>query len=208
MKQREGLARALAVDSATLLMDEPFGSVDAQTRRLLQRELLDIGQETGKTILLVTHDIEGAILLGDQVLGMRDTPKQIRESRTIDATRPRDRTSSDVMRHKERLLRQIDAGDAETQSRGGSTPTCFSCVTGGITAESAVNNVTDFGRCNHPQHIRSGSAASPRPVTPFTQSDTSYNSRGIGTESPYDSPFATYDSPFAISDADTQDLKL
>jgi ABC-type nitrate/sulfonate/bicarbonate transport system ATPase subunit len=81
MEQRVGLARALAVDPAELLMDEPFGSVDARTRPRLQRELLDVRRETAGTILVVTHDIKDAILPGDRVMVMRDTPGRTSESR-------------------------------------------------------------------------------------------------------------------------------
>ncbi|QIB75466.1 ABC transporter ATP-binding protein [Halogeometricum borinquense] len=89
MKQRVGLARALAVDPDILLMDEPFGSVDAQTRRTLQGELLDIWRETGKTVLFVTHDVEEAVRLGDRLLVMQNNPGRIRNSLDVDIARPR-----------------------------------------------------------------------------------------------------------------------
>ncbi len=76
-RQRIGIARALAVDPAILLMDEPFGAVDAITRTALQGELLRIWQETGKSILFVTHDIEEAAYLGDRVLLLGDKPARI-----------------------------------------------------------------------------------------------------------------------------------
>ena len=91
MKQRVALARALAIDPALLLMDEPFGAVDAQTRERLQAELLEIWQETGKTILFVTHDVEEAVTLADRVVVMGKNPGQINEIVSIDLARPRSR---------------------------------------------------------------------------------------------------------------------
>ena len=91
MKQRVALARALAIDPALLLMDEPFGAVDAQTRERLQAELLEIWRETGKTILFVTHDVEEAVTLADRVVVMGKNPGQINEIVSIDLARPRSR---------------------------------------------------------------------------------------------------------------------
>jgi len=92
MKQRVALARALAIDPALLLMDEPFGAVDAQTRERLQGELLEIWAETAKTILFVTHDVEEAIRLADRIVVMARDPGSIREIVTVDLERPRERS--------------------------------------------------------------------------------------------------------------------
>jgi NitT/TauT family transport system ATP-binding protein len=89
MQQRVGLARALAVNPDILLMDEPFASVDAQTRRSLQEELLRLHAATEKTVLFVTHDIDEAVRLGDRVLLMSPRPGRIREAVRISIPRPR-----------------------------------------------------------------------------------------------------------------------
>lgn len=77
MKQRVAIARALALDPKVLLMDEPFGSIDAQTRTALQGELLKIWEETKKTILFVTHNIEEAILLGTRIIVLGTDPGRV-----------------------------------------------------------------------------------------------------------------------------------
>ncbi len=92
MKQRVGIARALAVDPEILLMDEPFGSVDAQTRSMLHEELLSIWTETGKTVLFVTHDVDEAVTLADRIVVMGADPGHVREIVDVGLDRPRDRT--------------------------------------------------------------------------------------------------------------------
>ncbi|WP_049981685.1 ABC transporter ATP-binding protein [Halolamina rubra] len=92
MKQRVGIARALAVDPEILLMDEPFGSVDAQTRSMLHEELLSIWRETGKTVLFVTHDVDEAVTLADRIVVMGADPGHVREIVDVGLDRPRDRT--------------------------------------------------------------------------------------------------------------------
>ncbi|MFY4814752.1 ABC transporter ATP-binding protein [Haloarcula sp. AONF1] len=109
MKQRVALARALAVNPDLLLMDEPFGAVDAQTKRMLQDELLDIWSETGKTILFVTHDVEEAVKLADQVIVMASEPGRIREIVEVDMDRPRSRSDAEFGDYYERILGLIQS---------------------------------------------------------------------------------------------------
>ncbi len=90
MKQRVGLARAFASDPEILLMDEPFASVDVQTRVILQEELLRIWEKGRKTVLFVTHSLEEAILLGDRVAVMTARPGRIKEVIDVKLPRPRD----------------------------------------------------------------------------------------------------------------------
>lgn len=89
MQQRVGLARALAVDPAILLMDEPFGSLDAQTRTILQSDLLRIWDASRKTVLFVTHAMDEAVFLSDRVVIMGTRPGRIAEIIDVDLPRPR-----------------------------------------------------------------------------------------------------------------------
>jgi NitT/TauT family transport system ATP-binding protein len=89
MKQRVALARVLAFDPEVLLMDEPFGSLDAQTRETMQDELVRIWERTGKTIFFVTHDIDEAVYLGDRVLVLSARPARVREEVAVALPRPR-----------------------------------------------------------------------------------------------------------------------
>ncbi len=89
MRQRVALARALIMERPVMLMDEPFGALDAQTKIVMQEELLRIFDETRKTILFVTHAIEEAILLGDEVIVMTARPGRIKEVIKVDLPRPR-----------------------------------------------------------------------------------------------------------------------
>ena len=90
MQQRVGLARALAINPDILLMDEPFASVDAQTREVLQEELLQLHDRERRTMLFITHSIDEAIMLGDRVAVMTTRPGRVKEILPMDFKRPRD----------------------------------------------------------------------------------------------------------------------
>jgi NitT/TauT family transport system ATP-binding protein len=90
MQQRVNLARALAIDPEILLLDEPFAALDAQTREVMQLELLRVWAETRKTMLFVTHDIKEAVYLADRVIIFTARPGRVKRSVTIDLPRPRD----------------------------------------------------------------------------------------------------------------------
>jgi NitT/TauT family transport system ATP-binding protein len=89
MQQRIGLARALAIDPAILLMDEPFSALDAQTREVLQKEMLRIHAETGKTTVFVTHDLDEALYLSDRVVVLAAKPGRVRQIMDVPFARPR-----------------------------------------------------------------------------------------------------------------------
>ncbi|MDB3935310.1 ABC transporter ATP-binding protein [Granulosicoccus sp.] len=99
MQQRVGLARALSTGADILLMDEPFGAIDAQTRELMQEELMRIWQDEQKTVVFITHDLDEAVLLADRVLLMSRGPGRVRELIPVELPRPR--TDYDVRAHEE-----------------------------------------------------------------------------------------------------------
>lgn len=89
MQQRVGLARALTADPDIFLMDEPFGSIDAQTRLVMQEELLRIWSETRKTVMFVTHDLDEAVMLADRVAVLTPGPGTVQDELVVDLPRPR-----------------------------------------------------------------------------------------------------------------------
>lgn len=111
MRQRVGIARAFLADPYMLLMDEPFGSLDAMTKVVLQKELLRIWEEHKKLVLYVTHDIEEAVLLADRILIMTGRPGRIREEIAIPLSRPRDlidRERTEIIEIKKRIWTSLE----------------------------------------------------------------------------------------------------
>ncbi|HEX8989069.1 MAG TPA: ABC transporter ATP-binding protein [Rhodocyclaceae bacterium] len=107
MRQRVAIARVLALDSPIMLMDEPFGALDALTRRNLQDELLRIWAETGKTILFVTHSIEESIYLADRIVVMTYRPGTIKRDQRVGLPRPRDPAAAEFNELKRELGRLV-----------------------------------------------------------------------------------------------------
>jgi NitT/TauT family transport system ATP-binding protein len=103
MKQRVALARVLILKPEVLLMDEPFASLDAQSREEMQKLLLSLWQELAHTILFVTHDVNEVLVLADKVLIMNKNPGRIREEIRVDLPRPRSRDSSAFLQLGKRL---------------------------------------------------------------------------------------------------------
>jgi NitT/TauT family transport system ATP-binding protein len=97
MRQRVAVARALAFDPQVLLMDEPFGALDAQTREELQELTVDIWQKTKKTVLYVTHNLSEAVYLGDRIVVLIANPGRIRAIVNVNLPRPRDALSSEFI---------------------------------------------------------------------------------------------------------------
>ncbi|MDR1166637.1 MAG: ABC transporter ATP-binding protein [Deltaproteobacteria bacterium] len=110
MKQRVAIARALAYDPEVLLMDEPFAAVDAQTREILQDELLSIWEKTRKTIVFVTHSIDEAVLLADRVVVMTANPGKIRAVHAVNLPRPRSNHATRLSREYQDLRQKIYQG--------------------------------------------------------------------------------------------------
>jgi NitT/TauT family transport system ATP-binding protein len=115
MQQRCGLARAFAIEPSVLLMDEPFAAVDAQTREILQFELLRIWERRPTTMLFVTHSIEEAVLMGDRVVVLKGRPSHVDQDIAIDLPRPRSRETLSLPRFSE--LRELVWGNLMSEAR-------------------------------------------------------------------------------------------
>ena len=115
-QQRVGIARALAGDPAILLMDEPFGAVDAITRASLQHEMKRIQRELGKTVLFVTHDVDEAIYLSDRIVIMTPRPGKIQEIIYVSMGRPRSRNHPDFLQLRSKILEMLNFAKENTLS--------------------------------------------------------------------------------------------
>jgi NitT/TauT family transport system ATP-binding protein len=104
MRQRVAVARALALDPVLLLMDEPFGALDAQTRNMLQQELLEIWEKTKKTIIFITHSVDEAVYLSDRIIVLSPRPGRVCRIFPVDLPRPRDRTSVEFAQVRREVL--------------------------------------------------------------------------------------------------------
>ncbi|SET78149.1 NitT/TauT family transport system ATP-binding protein [Natronincola peptidivorans] len=107
MQQRVAIARVLANDSNILLMDEPFGALDAHTRVLLQRELLGIWRKNKKTVLFVTHSVDESIYLADKIVVMSKSPGKVKKIINVDMERPRERSNVEFGKLSEKLFNML-----------------------------------------------------------------------------------------------------
>lgn len=112
MRQRVAIARALATDPQILLLDEPFGALDVLTRKKMQQELARIWDQTHKTVIMVTHSVEEALLLSDRIFVMTRSPGTIRETIVVDLPRPRS-TSDAAFRDREEHLNKLLLDEVE-----------------------------------------------------------------------------------------------
>jgi NitT/TauT family transport system ATP-binding protein len=120
MKQRVQIARVLANKPQTLLMDEPFAALDAQTRKRMQDELVRIWQQDQKNVLFITHDIVEALVLADRIGVMRAGPaSKLREEITIDLPRPRDRTAPRLIEYYRHLNNLVEEEVERSRERAG-----------------------------------------------------------------------------------------
>jgi NitT/TauT family transport system ATP-binding protein len=108
MQQRVAIARALAYDPELLLMDEPFGSLDAQTKRRMIKDFITVWEETRKTVIFVTHSVEEALLLADKVYLFSARPSRIKQVFSVDLPRPRDISEPSFIGIQRELLASLD----------------------------------------------------------------------------------------------------
>ncbi len=114
MKQRVAIARVFATDPSVILMDEPFGALDALTRRFLQHQLLEIWQRNRKTVVFVTHSVQEAVYLASRVIVMTARPGRIKLDQAIDLAHPRDFSSAEFRDYEKQVYEQLDEELAKT----------------------------------------------------------------------------------------------
>jgi len=107
MRQRVAIARALAIDPDLLVMDEPFGNVDLQTRSIMQEELVNLHLKVGKTVIFVTHNVEEAVLLSDRIIVLTKRPARIKTEVSVDLPRPRKRFDSSFLKLRENIVNSM-----------------------------------------------------------------------------------------------------
>ena len=120
MKQRVAIARAMAMEPEILLMDEPYAALDAQTREIMQGEMMRIWQETKKTVVLITHQIDEAVFLSDRVIVFTARPGRLKEEIAVDLPRPRElrlKRTPEFVRYTDRIWRLIEEEDASMSQR-------------------------------------------------------------------------------------------
>ena len=108
MKQRVGIARAYCNEPVVMLMDEPFGHLDAQTRYLMQEDLMKIWEQEKRTVIFVTNNIEEALYLADRILVLTNCPTQVKAEYKIDLPRPRDYTDPDFLHLRKEISEVVD----------------------------------------------------------------------------------------------------
>jgi len=108
MKQRVGIARALVMHPAITLMDEPFGALDAQTRNIMQEQLVKIIQHSERTILFVTHSVDEALYLSDRVLVLSKRPASVHQIIEVPGDRPRDRGAPEYAKMRKEILDYLE----------------------------------------------------------------------------------------------------
>ncbi|MDR3283159.1 MAG: ABC transporter ATP-binding protein [Candidatus Methanoplasma sp.] len=108
MKQRVGIARALVVKPDVILMDEPFGALDAQTRNIMQAQLIDILSSTDQTVIFITHSVDEAVYLSDRIVVQTKRPTTIKEIVDVPWPRPRDRSTPEFVALRKRILEELE----------------------------------------------------------------------------------------------------
>ncbi len=122
MKQRVAIARTLIMNPRIVLMDEPFGSLDSQTRNSLQEFLLKIWEKKGETIIFVTHNVDEAVFLSDQIVVLSKRPARIVKTLEVELQRPRDRTSEECNKIRRDVLKILDE---EMKRKEGGDENCW-----------------------------------------------------------------------------------